>query len=107
MAKDTKVELVDMILQVREKTIDMLKFNLTKAQDRMKVQADKQRYESEFLVGLLVAEPVKLLNRKIVKQQNRMGVFGLIQWSNGNDEDVTWEDFADLTKRFHAFVLDL
>ncbi|GJS85662.1 retrotransposable element Tf2 [Tanacetum coccineum] len=29
--------------------------------------------------GLIAAEPVKLLDRKMVKQQNRMGVFGLIQ----------------------------
>ncbi|GKA50889.1 hypothetical protein Tco_0744085 [Tanacetum coccineum] len=38
---------------------------------------------------LLAAEPIKLLERKIVKQQNRMGVFGLIQWSNGLEEDAT------------------
>ncbi|GJY94952.1 retrotransposable element Tf2 [Tanacetum coccineum] len=28
--------------------------------------------------GLIAAEPVKLLDRRMVKQQNRMGVFGLI-----------------------------
>ncbi|GJW19355.1 hypothetical protein Tco_0026791 [Tanacetum coccineum] len=27
-------------------------------------------------------------------------------WSNGSEEDATWEDLADLTKRFPAFVLD-
>ncbi|GKD60952.1 putative mitochondrial protein [Tanacetum coccineum] len=56
--------------------------------------------------GLFAVEPLKLLERKIVKQQNRMGVFGLIQWTNGFAEDATWEDFADLTKRFPLFVLD-
>ncbi|GJU67756.1 putative mitochondrial protein [Tanacetum coccineum] len=45
------VELVDRTLTAREKAIDMLKFNLTKAQNRMKVQADKHRFEREFLVG--------------------------------------------------------
>ena len=56
--------------------------------------------------GLLAAEPVKLLERKIVKQQNHMGVFGLIQWSNGSEEDATWEDLADIVKRFPSVVLD-
>ncbi|GJR97540.1 putative mitochondrial protein [Tanacetum coccineum] len=51
MSKDSKVELVDMTLTVMEKTIDMLKFNLAKAQNRMKVQADKHRTEIEFSVG--------------------------------------------------------
>nr|GEV07607.1 RNA-directed DNA polymerase, eukaryota [Tanacetum cinerariifolium] len=50
--------------------------------------------------GLLAAEPIKLLERKIVKQQNRMGVFGLIQWCNGSEEDATWEDLADMVKRW-------
>ena len=35
-----------------------------------------------------------------------MGVFGLIQWSNGFEEDVTWEDLADIVKRFPSFVFD-
>nr|GEV56060.1 retrovirus-related Pol polyprotein from transposon TNT 1-94 [Tanacetum cinerariifolium] len=48
MSKDSKVELVDMTLTAREKTIDLLKFNLAKAQNMMKVQADKQRTEREF-----------------------------------------------------------
>ncbi|GKD51322.1 reverse transcriptase [Tanacetum coccineum] len=56
--------------------------------------------------GLIAAEPVKLLARKMVKQQNRMGVFGLIQWSNGDEDDATWEDLADIIKRFPDFVLD-
>ncbi|GKD71547.1 hypothetical protein Tco_1325637 [Tanacetum coccineum] len=38
VAKDSRVELVDMTLQEREKVIGMLKFNLKKAQDRMKSQ---------------------------------------------------------------------
>ncbi|GJT29582.1 hypothetical protein Tco_0909857 [Tanacetum coccineum] len=137
---------MDMTLTAREKAIDMLKLNLTKAQNRMKVQADKHMSEREFLVakigqvayklqlppnakvhsifhvsqlkksltpnvsmgvfpkcdaqGLLAAEPFNLLEGKIVKQQNIMGVFGLIQWGDGFEENTTWEDLADLTKRF-------
>ncbi|GJU69255.1 putative mitochondrial protein [Tanacetum coccineum] len=107
MAKDSRVELVDRTLTAREKAIDMLKFNLTKAPNRMKVQADKHRAEREFSIevfnskfvngvfpecdahGLLAVEPIKILEKKIVKEQNRMGVFGLIQRSNGNEEDAT------------------
>ena len=187
MAKDSRVEMVDRTLQAREQAVSMLKFNLKKAQDRMKSQADKHRSEREFAIndwvylklqpyrqttirkekqnklsskfygpfqvisrigqvayklqlpdyakvhpvfhvsqlkkclspittmgsfpecdaqGLIAAEPIKLLERKIVKQQNRVGVFGLIQWSNGTEEDATWEDLADLVRRFPSFVLD-
>ncbi|GJS31026.1 hypothetical protein Tco_0491646 [Tanacetum coccineum] len=51
MSKDRWVELVERTLTAREKAIDMLKFNLTKAQNRMKVQAYKHRSEREFSVG--------------------------------------------------------
>ncbi|GJT84266.1 hypothetical protein Tco_1058608 [Tanacetum coccineum] len=57
-----------------------------------------------YKLHMLVVEPVKLLERKSARQHNRIGVFGLIQWINGTEEDATWEDLADLTKRFHAFV---
>ncbi|GJY45188.1 reverse transcriptase [Tanacetum coccineum] len=36
--------------------------------------------------GLLAATPLKLLDRRMVKQNNRMVVFGLVQWSNGSEE---------------------
>ncbi|GJT65263.1 hypothetical protein Tco_1016743 [Tanacetum coccineum] len=39
--------------------------------------------------GLIDVEPAKLLDRKMVKQQNRMGVFSLIQWSNETKDNVT------------------
>nr|GEV57690.1 hypothetical protein [Tanacetum cinerariifolium] len=50
--------------------------------------------------GLLAAEPIKLLGRKIVKQQNHMGVFGLIQWSNVTEDDATWENLVVIVKRY-------
>nr|GEU50602.1 hypothetical protein [Tanacetum cinerariifolium] len=144
-----RVELVDRTLHAREKAIQMFQFNLKKAQDRMKSQADKHIIEKEFAVekvaykiqlldnakvhrvfhvsqlkkclsstttmgtflecdaqGLIAAEPVKLFDRKMDKQHNRMGVFGLIQWSNGTEENATWKDLADIVKRFSDFVLD-
>ncbi|GJR23772.1 hypothetical protein Tco_0972299 [Tanacetum coccineum] len=42
------VEAVDRTLQAREQTIQLLKFNLKKAQDRRKSQTDKRRSEREF-----------------------------------------------------------
>ncbi|GJS39013.1 hypothetical protein Tco_0564056 [Tanacetum coccineum] len=79
VAKDSPVEMVDRTLQAREKTI------------------------SE---GLLAASPVKLLERKMVKNNNCMVVYGMIQWRNGSEEDVTWERLEDVLQRFPDFILD-
>ncbi|GJS18672.1 retrotransposable element Tf2 [Tanacetum coccineum] len=187
VAKDSPVEAVDRTLQAREQVVQLLKFNLKKAQDRMKSQADKRRSNRSFQVndwvylklqpyrqltvrqgghhklsskffgpfqvvekirkvayklklpnyakvhpvfhvsqlkpcyidsavmgsfpvcdseGLLAATPLKLLDRRMVKQNNRMVVFGLIQWSNGSAEDATWEKLEDLLARFPEFSLD-
>ncbi|GJS52803.1 hypothetical protein Tco_0626165 [Tanacetum coccineum] len=46
--------LVDRTLQAIEATIEMLKFHLKRAQDRMKNYADKKRSEREFEVGMWV-----------------------------------------------------
>ncbi|GJX76508.1 reverse transcriptase [Tanacetum coccineum] len=56
--------------------------------------------------GHLAATPLKLLDRRMVKQNNQIVVFGLIQWSNGSEEDATWERFDDLLTRFPEFILD-
>nr|GEV33764.1 reverse transcriptase [Tanacetum cinerariifolium] len=88
VAKDSNVEAVDRTLQAKEQTIQLLKFNLKKAQDRMKSQADKKRSGRQF------------------KEGNRAVVFGLIQWSNGTEEDVTWEVLSDIVERYPEFELD-
>ncbi|GJU33390.1 retrotransposable element Tf2 [Tanacetum coccineum] len=46
VAKDKRVELVERTLQATKDDISMLKFNLKKAQDRMKSQVDKHRSDS-------------------------------------------------------------
>ncbi|GJR51102.1 transposon ty3-G gag-pol polyprotein [Tanacetum coccineum] len=39
--------------------------------------------------GLLEVEPMKLMERKIVKKNNVVAVYGLVQWSNGGPQDAT------------------
>ncbi|GKE10134.1 putative mitochondrial protein [Tanacetum coccineum] len=56
--------------------------------------------------GLLASTPLKLLDIRMVKQNNRKVVFGLIQWSYGSEEDATWEKLEDLLTRFPKFSLD-
>nr|GEW25569.1 retrotransposon-related protein [Tanacetum cinerariifolium] len=56
-------------------------------------------YSDAQTKGLIVASPLKLLQRKMVKQGNRLVVLGLIQWSNRTEDDATWEPLADLIKR--------
>ncbi|GKC80238.1 hypothetical protein Tco_1131012 [Tanacetum coccineum] len=73
----------------------------------MKSQANKGMSNKEFQCdeeGLLAANPLKLLERKLVKQNNRMVVYGLIQWSNGAEEDATWEKLEEIVSRFPDFV---
>nr|GEU73192.1 putative mitochondrial protein [Tanacetum cinerariifolium] len=78
MSKDSKVELVDRTLTVREKTIDLLKFNLEKAQNMIKVQADKHMTEREFLVGdwvYLKLQPYRQLTVRKGKQHKLSSKF--------------------------------
>ncbi|GJV00542.1 putative mitochondrial protein [Tanacetum coccineum] len=46
--------------------------------------------------GLIAASPLKLLDRKMVKQGNRVVVYGLVQWTNGTEDDATWELLTDM-----------
>nr|GEY27492.1 reverse transcriptase [Tanacetum cinerariifolium] len=56
--------------------------------------------------GLLAATPLKLLDKRMVKQNIRMVMFGLIQWSIGSEEDATWGvKLKDLLARFPEFTL--
>ncbi|GJW35359.1 retrotransposon-related protein [Tanacetum coccineum] len=40
--------------------------------------------------GKLATQPLKVLDRKMVKKKNDVAVYGLIQWTNGNVDDATW-----------------
>nr|GEZ17785.1 hypothetical protein [Tanacetum cinerariifolium] len=77
--KDRSMDLVDRTLQA--KTIALIKFNLKTAQDWIKSYTDRKR------------------KKKMVKQGNRVVVYGLIQWSNGSEEDATWELLTGIETR--------
>ena len=48
---DSRVEKVDRTMQAREQAVQMLKFHLKRAQDRMQSQANKSRTDRQFQVG--------------------------------------------------------
>ena len=50
--------------------------------------------------GRMHIVPVAILDRKIMKKDNRAVTAGLIQWSNLYPEDATWEDLEDLQQQF-------
>nr|GEZ65306.1 hypothetical protein [Tanacetum cinerariifolium] len=50
--------------------------------------------------------PVKVLYRKMVKENNKLVVYVLIQWSNGSPDDATWELATALEKKFPDFLFN-
>nr|GEU70407.1 hypothetical protein [Tanacetum cinerariifolium] len=53
--------------------------------------------------GSLSCVLVKVLDRKMVKEKNKLVVYVLIQWSNGSLDDATWELATALEKKFPDF----
>ncbi|XP_071694895.1 uncharacterized protein [Rutidosis leptorrhynchoides] len=56
--------------------------------------------------GLIATAPLKILGRKLVKQNNRAAVYVLTQWIDGNEDDATWEPAEDLNRRYPDFQID-
>nr|GEV13971.1 retrotransposon-related protein [Tanacetum cinerariifolium] len=56
--------------------------------------------------GKLAAQPLKVLDRKMVKRKNVVVVYGLIQWTNDNVDNATWEPLDKLSKDYLAFDLN-
>ncbi|GJS08200.1 ty3-gypsy retrotransposon protein [Tanacetum coccineum] len=121
---ESKVDAVDKTLIAREAAIELLKFHLRRAQDRMKSHADRNRTDRQYELddrvylklqphrqvtirkgvvtqsrnllacgtdGLILAEPVAILERRLAKK------------GNGSKKDATWEPIEDLQKRFPDF----
>ncbi|GJW85685.1 retrovirus-related pol polyprotein from transposon TNT 1-94 [Tanacetum coccineum] len=114
--KDSPVEAVDRTLQAREHVIQLLKFNLKKAQDRMKSQTDKRSLGKDcdsvsmgsFPLcdneGLLAATPLKLLDRRMVKQNNRMIWKNLLITYQDNNQ-VKDNKIDLLVQQYEQFVI--
>nr|GEV76882.1 retrotransposon protein, putative, unclassified [Tanacetum cinerariifolium] len=117
LSKDSHVEAVDRTLVAREAAIAVLQFHVDRAQKRMKVFADKKRSDRIFVPfkgvpttsiplpccnkeGLITALPVTMLDRKIAKVRNTTVVYWLVQWSNGNADDATWEVAIELQAKY-------
>ncbi|GKB37833.1 retrotransposable element Tf2 [Tanacetum coccineum] len=61
---ESKVEMVDKTMREREAAVELLKFHMKRAQDRMKSQADKHRTDKEFDYGDWVyLRPFKIVQK--------------------------------------------
>jgi len=51
VTRDSEVEVVCRSLRIRDECVKMLQFHLSRAQNRMKSQANKHRTDVDFQVG--------------------------------------------------------
>ena len=57
--------------------------------------------------GLLAAEPVAVLARRLGKKGNKAVVYLLIQWSNKPKEEATWELYSEIAAKYPNSKLDV
>lgn len=81
MAFDSQLDLVDRSLQARESTLRSLKFYLLRAQNIMKVQADKGRTDKSFSVGDWVYIKLQPYRQLSLKPHNVQKLFAKFFWS--------------------------
>ena len=53
--------------------------------------------------GLIAKTPISILDRRMIKQGNHTITEVLVQWSNGYQEDATWEKLHWLQQKFPDF----
>ena len=53
--------------------------------------------------GMLQMEPVAVLERRMVKRNNKAVVQWLVQWSRTFPEDATWMDYEEFHSKFPYF----
>ncbi|GKB22159.1 reverse transcriptase [Tanacetum coccineum] len=125
MGGESKVEVVDRTLSARKESIEVCKFHLKRAQDRMKSQADKKRIHREFQVGdwslvtqygtlpacnpdgVLLMDHVAILDRRLAKKGNVATVFVLIQWANWSKRMSHGNPLKKYKRNFLIFNFDL
>ncbi|CAA7033214.1 unnamed protein product [Microthlaspi erraticum] len=52
---------------------------------------------------VLLQEPERVLERKMVQRQGRAATMVLVKWSHLPEEEATWELLFDLQRRFPSF----
>lgn len=57
----------------------------------------------EVIDDVLIKEPMRILERKMVQRQNKAVTKVLVQWANQGEEEATWEFLFDLQKKFPTF----
>jgi len=55
--------------------------------------------------GLLQAQPLAILDKRLGRQGNHVVVYVLVQWSHRPKEEATWELYSDIERRFPHFDL--
>ncbi|XP_056698019.1 uncharacterized protein [Spinacia oleracea] len=113
LAGDSPIEVVDRSLQRREQILALIKFQLTRAQARMKSQADKHRSDRSFntvatqvpiwLQGReedLLIQPEAILDTRVVQFQNKDQIQYLVQWQQCPLHEASWERAKDFVQRF-------
>lgn len=50
--------------------------------------------------GQILAEPIVILDKKVIKRGNNAITQVLVQWANLSKEEATWEDYSFLKSQF-------
>ncbi|XP_016755320.1 uncharacterized protein [Gossypium hirsutum] len=56
--------------------------------------------------GALLKTPIRVLDRRLVKQGNHVAVEVLVEWADTFPEDSTWENLHDLQRCFPVLILE-
>ncbi|GJT70041.1 hypothetical protein Tco_1029327 [Tanacetum coccineum] len=104
---DNANDSVDRSLVAREAAIQLLKFHLQRAQDRMKTMADKKRTERVFGITDLILLKLQPYRQSTLRQHKHhklapkyYGPFKIVSrwWTNKGVDDATWELYDDIAE---------